>query len=177
MFNTSLIIKKTIYLIICIIKLPLKWYIELITETDGQVYLDDQSGCELNIGCFVVELTMVMEAFSSANSPWKKTVTNNVYGKVPDSKVHVANVGPTWVLSAPGGPHVDPMNFAIRVGNWWCRSLNHKVVCPNTPFSKLFPLPADELSFHKPCRLGKKTHKKTCTKNHFAQDWSTYFHC
>ena len=33
----------------------------------------------------------------------------------PDSKVHGANMGPTWVLSAPAGPHVGPMNFAIRV--------------------------------------------------------------
>ena len=23
----------------------------------------------------------------------------------PDSKVHVAHMGPTWVLSAPDGPH------------------------------------------------------------------------
>ena len=36
----------------------------------------------------------------------------NVY---PDSKVHGANMGPTWVLSAPDGPHVAPMNLAIRV--------------------------------------------------------------
>ena len=33
----------------------------------------------------------------------------------PDSKVHGANMGPTWVLSAPDGPHVDPMNLAIMV--------------------------------------------------------------
>ena len=32
----------------------------------------------------------------------------------PDNKVHGANMGPTWVLSAPDGPHVGPMNFAIR---------------------------------------------------------------
>ena len=32
----------------------------------------------------------------------------------PDSKVHVANMGPTWVLSAPGGSHVGPMNLANR---------------------------------------------------------------
>ena len=32
----------------------------------------------------------------------------------PDSKVHGANIGSTWVLSAPDGPHVGPMNFAIR---------------------------------------------------------------
>ena len=33
---------------------------------------------------------------------------------VPDSKVHGANMGPTWVLSAPDGPHAGPMNLAIR---------------------------------------------------------------
>ena len=32
-----------------------------------------------------------------------------------DSKVHVANMGPTCVLAAPGGPHIGPMNLAIRV--------------------------------------------------------------
>ena len=32
-----------------------------------------------------------------------------------DSKVHGANMGPTWVLSAPDGPHVGPMSFAIRI--------------------------------------------------------------
>ena len=35
----------------------------------------------------------------------------------PDRKIHVANMGPTWVLSAPGGPHVGPMNLAIRECN------------------------------------------------------------
>ena len=33
----------------------------------------------------------------------------------PDNKVCVAHMGPTWVLSAPGGPHVGPMNLTIRV--------------------------------------------------------------
>ena len=32
----------------------------------------------------------------------------------PDNKVHGAYLGPTWVLSAPDGPHVGPMNLAIR---------------------------------------------------------------
>ena len=35
----------------------------------------------------------------------------------PDSNVHGANMGPTWVLSAPDGPHVSPMNLAIREVN------------------------------------------------------------
>ena len=33
----------------------------------------------------------------------------------PDNKVHGANMGPTWFLSAPDGPHVGPMNLAIKV--------------------------------------------------------------
>ena len=34
--------------------------------------------------------------------------------RIPDGKVHGANMGPTWVLSAPDGPDVGPMNLAIR---------------------------------------------------------------
>ena len=42
----------------------------------------------------------------------------------PDSKVHGANMGPTWGRQDPGGPHVGPMNFAIWDTlhswlNWW----------------------------------------------------------
>ena len=33
-------------------------------------------------------------------------------GKNPDNKVHGASMGPTRVLSAPGGLHVGPMNLA-----------------------------------------------------------------
>ena len=39
----------------------------------------------------------------------------NLYYEYPDSKVHGVNMGPTWVLSAPDGPQVGPMNFVIRV--------------------------------------------------------------
>ena len=49
---------------------------------------------------------------------WKNemTLSNSAWRQNPDSKVHGANMGPTWVLSAPDGPHVGPMNLAIRVG-------------------------------------------------------------
>ena len=33
--------------------------------------------------------------------------------KIPDSNIHGANMGPTWVLSAPNGPHVGPTKLAI----------------------------------------------------------------
>ena len=35
--------------------------------------------------------------------------------RFPDSKRHGANMGPTWVLLAPDGPHIGPMNLAITV--------------------------------------------------------------
>ena len=38
----------------------------------------------------------------------------NVWGNIPDSKVHGAYMGPTWGWQDPGGPHVGPMNIAIR---------------------------------------------------------------
>ena len=33
---------------------------------------------------------------------------------LPDNKFHGANMGPTWILSVPDGPHVGPVNLAIR---------------------------------------------------------------
>ena len=46
--------------------------------------------------------------------PWWKTMERRyLYWNDSDSKVHGANMGPTWVLSAPDGPHVSPMNFVI----------------------------------------------------------------
>ena len=32
---------------------------------------------------------------------------------IPDSKVHGANMGPTWGQQDPGGPHVGHVNLAI----------------------------------------------------------------
>ena len=52
-------------------------------------------------------------------SPWTTDFQYNFLdimwtkGNIPDSKVHGTNMGPTWVLPAPDGPHVGPMNLAI----------------------------------------------------------------
>ena len=43
-----------------------------------------------------------------------RVLDTSFWRNIPDSKVHGANMGPTWVLSAPDGPHVGPMNLAIR---------------------------------------------------------------
>ena len=50
----------------------------------------------------------------------------------PDRKVQGANMGPTWVLSAPDGPHVGPMNLAIR----------DKIQCWLKKFQVPFPIGA-----------------------------------
>ena len=42
------------------------------------------------------------------------------YYAIPDSKVHVANMGPIWGRQDPGGPHVGPVNFAL----WDCIQIN-----------------------------------------------------
>ena len=52
---------------------------------------------------------------------------------IPDCKIHGDNMGPTWVLSAPDGPHVGPMNFAIIGGCFtcsleFCRGCNSLIV-------------------------------------------------
>ena len=50
----------------------------------------------------------------------------------PDSKVNGANMGPTWVLSAPDGPHVGPMNLALGVV---CQSIRvSKDLCDITDY-------------------------------------------
>ena len=38
------------------------------------------------------------------------------FDNIPDSNFHGAHMGPTWVLSAPGGPHVGQIKRVIRDG-------------------------------------------------------------
>ena len=38
---------------------------------------------------------------------------------IPHNKVHGANMGPIWVLPAPDGPHIGPMNLAIRDASYY----------------------------------------------------------
>ena len=41
-------------------------------------------------------------------------IVSKYFKILPDSKVHGAYMGPILVLTAPDGPHVGPMNIAIR---------------------------------------------------------------
>ena len=40
------------------------------------------------------------------------------YRTIPDSKIHGADMRPTWVLSVPDGSHVGPVNLATRDWIW-----------------------------------------------------------
>ena len=51
------------------------------------------------------------------------TENHNANFAIPDSKVHGAYMGPTWGWQDPGGPHVGPMNLAIR-DHWWHQRLS-----------------------------------------------------
>ena len=83
--------------------------------------------------------------------PWTSFFQSNfhIHSTSPDSKVHGANMGPTWVLSALCGPHVGPMNLAIGVwlspwphyllallSTWWVLDSLWTTSAEATPASK-----------------------------------------
>ena len=63
-------------------------------------------------------------------------VMANYVDTIPDSKVHGANMGPTWVLSAPGEPHGGLMKLAIWDGCWFPGVLCHQVISFNPSMDK-----------------------------------------
>ena len=68
--------------------------------------------CALNIAvCDILPIFLMMRVLSSYLC-WNIL---NYVDTYQESKVHEANMGHTWVLSAPDGPHVGPMKLTIRV--------------------------------------------------------------
>ena len=51
----------------------------------------------------------------SAGVPYEGRRPLTPASHIPDSKVHGANMGPTWGRQDPGGPHVGRVNLA---NNW-----------------------------------------------------------
>ena len=74
--------------------------------------------------CFVVVIlsvlvdscvifTHILEYYFTGTQ-WQRSNPGSWFNiKIPDSKVHGANMGPIWGRQDPGGPHVGPMSFAI----------------------------------------------------------------
>ena len=61
---------------------------------------------------------MVTKILVSTSTRPKQPLLATNSEAIPDSKVHGANMGPTWVLSAPDGPHVGRINLVIRDHKW-----------------------------------------------------------
>ena len=61
-----------------------------------------------------------LEVFRSLEYHCKVLTKLACYPTRPDNKLHGANMGPTWVLSAPDGPHVGPMILATQLDYGVC---------------------------------------------------------
>ena len=65
---------------------------------------------------------------AAGQSSYFRVRKHGCWGKYPHNKVHGANMGPTWVLSVPDGPHVGPLNFELSYQMytwlWTCWSDN-----------------------------------------------------
>ena len=75
---------------------------------------------------YFLKLKTRLAAVSCARWSLLMRFSDSPFMKLPDSKVHGANMGPIWGRQDPGGPHVGPMNFAIwascctiQSGLWW----------------------------------------------------------
>ena len=71
----------------------------------------------------------------------------------PDSKVHEAYMGPTWVLSAPGRPHIGPMNLAITDSSLFVTFCYCKVHIVYTPNPHDYPTGTGDIVIFKQCQL------------------------
>ena len=69
-------------------------------------YLHRQCTGSLGFDAVLVDILVPVPKILTLN------MLNHFNDNNPESKVHGANMGPTWVLSAPDGPHVGPMNLA-----------------------------------------------------------------
>ena len=70
-----------------------------------------------------------------ALKPWSECVKIDVgiCELTPDSKVDGANMGPIWGQQDPGGPHVGPINLAIRDCHWPARQRCMESRCSTQP--------------------------------------------
>ena len=93
-----------------------------------------------------------------SSTQWlRQTAATGRSNAVPDSKIHGVNMGPIWVLSAPDGPHVDPMNFAVR----GCSYPNDSICWIRQPTAPP--------CFHREDRLGSDNSSLTLLSNPLKQ--------
>ena len=110
-FCTS--IEKNVFIMteLCIVQIrKSRMTKEYISRCPDFSFLYQRLNCLFSLRCILITIVWIM---------WINTLARMyIYNHCipsPQSKVHGANMGPTWVLSAPDGPHVGPRNLAIRV--------------------------------------------------------------
>ena len=94
--------------------------INFISLTDG--YICIHSGMTATIayvslrGVLIILANMIWSlTYSRVRDVLTPVISIHILSQTtPDSKVQGAKMGPAWVLWAPGGLHVGPMNLAIR---------------------------------------------------------------
>ena len=87
-------------------------------ESTGHWWIPLTKASDAELWCFFCFFYLGLNKQLSKQSRWQwfEMPPHSLWHhcNVPDSKVHVANMGPTWVLSAPDRIHVGSMNLAIR---------------------------------------------------------------
>ena len=71
------------------------------------------------------------------NVPRSLSLLGCKFKAVPDIKVHGAIMGPIWGRQDPGGPHVGPMNHAIRLCASRTKLLSARIRVDNYPLEYL----------------------------------------
>ena len=86
--------------VLCSIQGPTvnSWYYQSHQPSQSDYIVEGKTCFNIKISFGSIGITMIMR-----RQFWDHS----------DSKVHGANMGPTWGRQDPGGPHVGPMNFAI----------------------------------------------------------------
>ena len=116
MFHYDSLIKRVFYLIYCCTLLP-----TAISRSRAKFQANEN--LQNLIHAFVTRKPRYISSRNlgkclynrACNEVWQLWAIEFGHKLYPDSKVHGANMGPIWVLSAPDGPQVVPINLAIRV--------------------------------------------------------------
>ena len=102
--------------------LTLQPLFEMIQELYNQIGTLGNIACFCfnvkNIYCLLLDWKQIFDAILPFwNTEWTISLTLPPVSAYPDSKVHRANMGPTWGQRDPGGPHMGHSNLAIWISN------------------------------------------------------------
>ena len=95
-------------------KKSMSYLLVIAVLADGPAHFDHIVGVSCGSGPEFACLLSSYLRWMFHKIPSRKPLASILLYNKADSKVHGANMGPTWVLSAPDGPHVDPMKLATR---------------------------------------------------------------